>query len=173
MPVSYLPCFSWFLLIGIPLLFLIHGKRAFKRAAAVSAGLAVAFLLSVFVPGWILWARATGGNSAAQYELARWKENHCERIQAVLLWPCSPDVLGGYEWLERSASHDYPPALFVLGVRLKYGHHVPRSENWRGPAGVVFFPQPERGQAYIDRALELGFDPGMDEQYYYGAVYRR
>lgn len=172
MPVSYLPCFSWLLLLGFPFLFLRKGKRSFWRATAFAAGLAVAFLLSVFVPGWLLWVKAVRGDAESQYELARWTENHCEQIQRVLLWPCSPDVLGSYVWLERSAGQDYPPALFVLGVRLKYGYHVPQPENWQGPEGN-FLPQPERGQVYIDRALALGFRPGMAEQYYCRIPYRR
>ena len=148
------------------------GRKAFLIAASVSASLIIIFFLSVYVPGWVLGAKAKAGDAEAQYELARWTEGHCEQIGEVILWPCEPDVLGGYAWLEKSAGQDYPPALFALGVRLKYGDHVPQPPNWSGPGGNVF-PQPERGQKLIDRAQALGFRPSVEEQYYYWMVYRR
>jgi hypothetical protein len=38
-----------------------------------------------------------------------------------------------YAWLEKAAAQDYPPAVWLVGVRLKYGLHVPRPPNWNGP----------------------------------------
>jgi len=117
--------------------------------------------------------KANRGDAVSQYELARWTENHCSQISVVILWPSQSDVLGGYEWLEKAAQQDYPPALWMVGIRLKYGIHVPRPLNWKGPAGNVF-PQPERGQQMIDRAIELGFEPPrIDEEGYYYQVYRK
>ena len=131
----------------------------------------ILILLPFYIPGWILMVKARGGNPQTQYQLARWYEDHCEAIQYWLLWPCQPDVLSGYAWLEKAAQQDYPVAVYTLGVRLKYGHHVPRPPNWTGPAGNVF-PQPARGQALIDRALQLGYRPPTTEELHYMKVYR-
>jgi TPR repeat protein len=117
--------------------------------------------------------QANRGDPVAQYELARWTENHCEQLGSVILWPCEPDVLGGFAWLEKAAAQDYPPAVYLLGVRIKYGEHVPKPPDWNGSAGNAF-PQPEKGQKMIDRALQLGFKPPPgDEVSYYMRVYRR
>ena len=172
MPVSLLPIILPVLLVGVPLLFWSKGRSAFRGAAAASASLFAALVLYVYAPGWVLTLRANAGEAEAQYELGRWTENHCEQIGRFILWPCESDVLGGYAWLEKSAAQDYPPALYALGVRLKYGEHVPQPPGWTGPGGNVF-KQPERGQQYIDRALALGFRPSEEEQYYYWRVYRK
>lgn len=173
MPVSYVPLLIPALLVLLPLVLgLKKGRRAFLLSAFAAVVLFSLLLLRVFVPGWILTARAKGGEAKAQYELARWTENYCEQLNTFVFWPCTSDVLGGYAWLEKSAAQDYPPALFALGVRLKYGEHVPEPPNWSGPGGNVF-PQPERGQKYIDRALQLGFRPPVHEEYFYWQVYRR
>jgi hypothetical protein len=63
------------------------------------------------------------------------------------------------------------PALYTLGVRLKYGHHVPEPANWKGPAGNVF-PRPDKGQPLIDRARRLGYRPPGREEWHYMEVYR-
>jgi hypothetical protein len=172
MLVSPLPCVFPLLLVVVPLLFLAKGRKAFWRAAAVSASVLVLLFLWVYVPGWVLMIKAHRGGAAAMDELARWTENHDERLGVFVLWPITPDVLGGYAWLERAAAQDYPPAVWLVGVRLKYGIHVPQPPNWQGAAGNVF-PQPERGQAEIDRAIRLGFQPPPDEERYYWQVYRR
>ncbi len=104
MPVSYLPCIMPLVLIGVPLLCLIRGRRAFFVACVVSAAILAAVLLSVFVPGWIMGAKARDGDPAAKYEFARWTENHCEDLGSIILWPCTPDVLGGFTWLEKAAA---------------------------------------------------------------------
>jgi hypothetical protein len=171
-PVSYLPCFTWILLITVPLLFLARGRKPFRIAVAVSGSIVLFLLLLVYVPAWILMLQVNGGDPAVKYDLARWKESHCEQLQGIILWPCEPDVLGGFAWLERAAEQDYPPAVWLVGVRLKYGIHVPRPQNWTGPAGNTF-AQPERGQKMIDRAIRLGFQPPGDEETYYMRVYRR
>jgi hypothetical protein len=170
MPVSYLPCVLPILLVAVPLLCLTRGRKPFLLASAGSLAVLVLITLPAYIPGWVLMVKARGGDPAAQYELARWHERHCEAIQRWMLWPCSPDVLAGYAWLEKAAGQDYPPAVYTLGVRLKYGQHVPQPADWRGPAGNVF-PQPARGQALIDRALRLGYRPRTAEELHYMTVY--
>jgi hypothetical protein len=152
---------------------LLRWKKSFLWASAISVALIAAFLLSIFIPGWLLGAKARGGDPAAQYAYARWTENHCEDIGRIIIWPCDPDVLGGFAWLEQAAAQDHPPAVWLVGVRLKYGIHVPEPAGWSGPGGNVF-PQPDRGQAMIERALnELGFNPPTDEDRHYWQAYRR
>ena len=172
MPVSLLPVIIPALLIGIPLLLLMKGRKTFAWAAAVSLALVTLLFLSVYVPGWVLAAKARHGDAAAMYELARWTERHDEQIGEFILWPVSPDVLGGYAWLEKAATLDYPPAVYAVGVRLKYGEHVPRPPDWSGPGGNVF-AQPERGQALIDKAIRLGYRPTINEEFFYWQQYRK
>ena len=171
MPVSYFPCVLPLLLVAGPLLCLRRGKKPFLLASTGSLVMLMLLLLPFYVPGWVLMIKARDDNPKTQYELARWHENHCNAIQAWFLWPCEPDVLTGYAWLEKAAQQDYPPAIYTLGVRLKYGDHVPQPANWTGPAGNVF-PQPEKGQALIDKALHLGYKPQTDERLHYMKVYR-
>lgn len=173
MPVSYLPVITFLLLFGVPIFGLLRGRKSFRVGAAISVGLFTLVFLCVYVPGWSLMPSAFRGDPAAQYKLARWTENHCEQIGSVVLWPCSPDVLSGFAWLEKSAAQDYPPAMYLVGVRLKHGIHVPMPRDWNGPGGNVFL-QSDRGQKLIDRALQLGFvPPNGDERGYYWQVYRR
>jgi hypothetical protein len=161
------------LLVAIPVLLFVRGRRAAAWGLGFSALFLIVLVLALYLPGLPLYLRAMRGEPAAQYQYARWTETQCERIGAIILWPCEPNVLGGYRWLERAAAQDYPPAVYLVGVRLKHGIHVPRPQGWTGPGGNVF-SQPERGQAMIDRAVnELGFGPAPDEQTYYWQVYRR
>lgn len=171
MPVSPLPVVLPLLLVGIPLLLAWKGRRPFLIAAGVSASLLLVIFLSVFVPSWILRIRADS-DPAAMYELARWTENHDAKLGQLILWPVSPDVLGGYRCLEQAADKGYPPAVYAVGVRLKYGQFVPRPPNWTGPGGNVF-EQPEAGQKMIDKALQLGYKPRIDEEFFYWQEYRR
>lgn len=172
MPVDFTPLIVSVVLIGVPLLFLFKSRKAFLRTAALSASIVAVPFLWVYVPGWISMAKAYCGDSAAMYEMARWTENHNEQMQSVVFWPFSPDVLGGYAWLEKAAAENYPPAVYAMGVRLKYGQHVPRPPDWDGPGGNVF-PQPERGQGLIDKAIGLGYQPRIEEDYFYWRQYRR
>jgi hypothetical protein len=57
--------------------------------------------------------RGSRGDGASLYQLARWHENHCEKVGAFILWPCSPDVAAGYRALERSAAAGYTPAIYA------------------------------------------------------------
>jgi hypothetical protein len=172
MPVSFLSCITPLLLLGVPLLLLFKSGRAAAWAAGVSVCLLALFLLSVYIPGWSLHAKAAKGNPVAQYEYAQWLENHSEQLVAVIPWPSEPDVLGGYAWLEKAAAQNYPPAVWLVGVRLKQGMFVPEPPAWTGPGGNVF-PQPERGQAMIDRAVnQLGYRPPASEDTFYFQRYR-
>src|SRR5687767_1432680 len=111
MPVSFLPCITPLLLIGVPLLLLFKSRRAAKWGAVVSVCLLALFLLRVYIPGWRLHAKAAKGDPVAQYEYAQWLENHSEQAGA---WPSEPDVLGGYAWLEKAAAQNYPPAVWLV-----------------------------------------------------------
>ena len=172
MPVSFLPLLLPLVFIVLLIRGAIRGKRALLRATAIVIGITAIVALPFYVPGWWLMLRARRGDAQAMYELARWHENHCEKVGALILWPCSPDIEAGYRVLERSASASYPPAMYALGVRLKYGEFVPMPPDWSGPGGNVF-PQPQKGQAWIDRALQAGYRPPGEEQTYYWHVFRR
>ncbi len=172
MPVSFLPLIFPALLIGVPLFFLAKGRKPFLRATAMSGSVVLLLFLWVYVPGWGLMWKANRSDPAAIYDLARWTEKHDEQIGEFIPWPFSPDVLGGYAWLEKAAALDYPPAVYAVGVRLKHGDHVPRPPGWNGPAGN-HFPQPERGQVLIDKAIQLGYEPSIKEEYFYWQQYRK
>ncbi|MEM6473200.1 MAG: hypothetical protein AAF802_26805 [Planctomycetota bacterium] len=172
MPVSPIPVVLTLLLIVIPAICSRFGRRPFLWALVSSAGALLLILGASFVPGVMLRSKASKGDSAAMYQLARWTENHSGQINRWILWPQYPDTLGGYRWLERSASAGYVPAIYAMGVRLKHGQFVPRPTNWAGPSGNVF-EQPAKGQELIDTALNLGYKPRVDEEYFYWQVYRR
>ena len=172
MAVSLLPLLMSILLLAVPFVLGIYGrKKACKIAIVCSSGIVAAIVLYVYLPGWLLMAKATRGDASAQYELAKWHENHSESIGTVLLWPARPNVMKGYYWLAKAAEQENPPALYALGVRLKYGIHVPKPDGWKGPAGN-HFPQPAQGQAYINRAIELGYQPIGAEKDFYWHVFR-
>jgi TPR repeat protein len=172
MPINFLPWVILALLIGVPLFFRLAGRRAFRRAVAVSVSLVLILFGWVYGRGLVLMLEANRGDPEAMYELARWTENHDEQIGRFVPWPVVPDVLGGYAWLEKAADLDYPPALYAVGVRLKYGEHVPRPPGWTASEGN-YFPQPERGQVLIDKAVRLGYKPSTEESSFYWREYRR
>lgn len=171
MPASPMPLLLPLLLIVVPVLCLIKGLKPFLRAATGSVLILLCLFLWVYVPGWILMCRSSFGDPAATYELAGWTESHCEQIGTFILWPCPPDVLGGYALLEQAAQSDYPLAVYAVGVRLKHGIHVPRPPDWNGPEGNVF-EQPERGQKHIDKAIRLGYRPTLSEDIFYFHQFR-
>jgi hypothetical protein len=170
MPVSLLPILVPILLAGIPLLCGLRGRKAFLTGAVASMLVVSTLILMVFIPGWVLQRKAGNGDPEAMYELARWSENHVGELQAVLPWPGSPDTTGGFPWLEKAAARGYPPAV-CLGVRLKYGDFVPMPRESGTSSNQSH--QPERGQTLIDRALELGYKPTIDERRFYWAQFRR
>jgi hypothetical protein len=145
------------------------GMRWGVIAAGVSVSILGGFLLWIFVPGWLLMAEASQGDAAAQYRLAKWYCIYPRKIDRVLYWPVRPDRFASYAWLERAAAQDYPPAIYALGVRIKRGFGVPRPPDWMGSVG--WYPQPERGQALIDKAIRLGYVPIVDEASFHYHVF--
>jgi hypothetical protein len=172
MPVSFVPVLLPAALILIPAAFFIKSRPAGRNAGLMAVGILILILLRTFLPGGVLLVRATFGSLTAQYEFARWRENYSEELGDLILWPCEPDVLGGFASLTAAAEKGYAPAIYAVGVRLKHGDFVPRPENWSGPGGNVF-PQPELGQRYIDRAMRLGYRPKIAEEQFYWHEYRR
>jgi hypothetical protein len=171
-PVSFLPVLYTALVLVFPLLFLRRGRTVVLRAVLVSAlGIALPILLPMW-QGSRLHAAATAGRAEAQYEFARWKENHAGQIGRFLLWPEQPDVEAGFEWLVRAAMQQHPPALFALGARLKHDQQVP--EAWF-ERGIRRLPEERRaqGQAMIDEALARGFRPQTDDRNFYWFEFRR
>ena len=171
MPVSFLPIFLPMIGLG----FLIWGAfGGWARLGKTGLGILMvvsAVLAPFYIPGAFLRIHAGRGDAQAQYRYARWVENTPGAVGSVMLWPLRPNVMEGYRWLERAAKQDFAPALYVQGVRLKYGTHIPKPENWPGSAGNVF-PQPGPGQERIDRALDLGFRSVVQEELHYWHVYR-
>jgi hypothetical protein len=172
MPVSLFP-------LVLPIVFLIllirgaiRGKRAFLRAVGIVVAIIGVVALPFYIPGWWLMLRRSRGDGASLYQLARWHENHCDEIGELILWPCFPDVAAGYRALKRSAAAGYTPAIYALGVRLKYGEFVPESSGWTGPGGNVF-EQPGKGQPLIDQALHAGYMPKVEEKLFYWQEFRK
>lgn len=171
MPVSLIPLITTVLISIAIAWFVISRSKASFRAFAAAIGFVCLVLGCNFAPGIFYSVAARCGSPSATYKLARWTEKHDERIGEWVLWPVSPNVLGGYTVLERAAAMNYPPAIYALGVRLKHGYFVPEPSNWTGPGGNVF-SQPERGQPLIDRAIALGYQPVGEEQRFYWSDYR-
>ena len=171
MPVSYFPLVLPVIFIVLLIVGACRGRASFRRAIFIVLGLFALVTLPFYVPGWWLMFCARHGDARTLYRLAKWHEMHCERVNALIFWPCESDMLSGFACLQRAAEKDYPPALYIVGVRLKYGEDVPEPPNWSGPSGNVF-PQPERGQPLIDKALHLGFKPTVEEKLFYSDVYR-
>lgn len=177
MPVSFVPLYTAVLLLLPPILGRVLRRRRGFWCGLVVSIVAYLYILLVFhFPGWQLRSKAHEGDAASQYNYARWIENHDGNLSALVIWFGRPDLLAGYGWLEKAAEQDYAPAVYLVGLRLKYGDFVPRPPEWpewREPMGNIFC-QPDRGQALIDRALRLGFQPPPgDERSYYIRVFRR
>ena len=172
MPVSPLPLLLPIIFIVLLIRGTLRGKRTLMRAITVVVCITAVVALPFYIPGWWFMLRSSRGNGAATYQLARWHENHCEKVNSFILWPCTPNVEAGYRALERSAASGYVPAIYALGVRLKYGDHVPKPLGWTGPGGNVF-DQPEKGQPLIEQALRAGFIPPVEERLFYAQVFRK
>src|SRR5262245_1662377 len=174
MPVSPIPCFTAIFFLLIPLIGVRKGRKGFLVGIVIDSIIVLVIALAFYIPGWVLYFKANAGDPVSQYEYARWTENHCGNLNAIIIWPCSPDLLGGFAWLEQAAAQDYPPAVYLVGLRLKYGDFVPKPAWWVGPENGNIFAQPKRGQDMIDRALKLGYKPRPgDERSYYARVFRR
>src|SRR6266446_5371750 len=104
MPVSPLPLVLPIVFVVLLIRGAIRGKRAFFHAVAIVLGITAVVALPFYIPGWWFMLRGTRGDGAALYQLARWHENHCDKVGALILWPCLPDVGAGYRALERSAA---------------------------------------------------------------------
>jgi hypothetical protein len=173
MAVSFIPLLLPLLIAGVLIYGAKGGWRRFLKTLTGSALVVGLVLAPFFVPGLILKSKAEEGDAKAQYRFARWLENTPESIGSIILWPFAPEVLEGYAWLEKSANGGFLAAIYVQGVRLKHGIHVPKPTGWTGPSGNVF-PQPEIGRALIEKALSHGFKPSSadSEASYYWQVYR-
>ena len=169
MPVDVCPCFTCLLLVGVPLLFLRVGGRAAAIAAAISALLVAGFFLALYIPGWRLRSRAQTGDPVAEYQYAQWlDEVHpaYDPPQPVVPMHLAGEY-DGFAWLQKAAAQNYPPAVWLVGVRLKYGIAVPEPADWHGPGGNVF-AQPDVGQPLIDHAInDLDFHAPADEPQFY------
>ena len=173
MPVSYLPVFITFILVIIPVCVLFTKQYKMVGQVLLVEGVVVWFILAViYIPGGILWFKAAVNNDAkAQYELSRWESTHIGKTNSIFLIYTNRETHNDFTWLEKSANNGYIPAIYALGVRYKYGEHVPEPENWGGPGGNVF-SQPEKGQPLIDKAIKLGYKPTISEEYFYYGEYR-
>ncbi len=167
-PVSYFPVFMALLLTVGPVAMLLKGPLAFFSSLAASVAFLAVLFGWVYITGSLLQIGAMRGDARSQYEYARWVACHRDSICDIIAVPISaPNQLESFAWLERAAAQQYPPALWLTGVRLKYGLFVPVPPHWNGPGDL--FPQPKRGQVLIDRAKEFGYMPptGDEEQYCY------
>src|SRR4051812_5473600 len=99
MPVSPLPLLLPIIFVILLVRGAIRGRRSFLKALGWVIGLTALVTVPFFVPGWLLMCRAQLGSRAATYELARWHENHSERIGRLILWPSEPDTTAGYRAL--------------------------------------------------------------------------
>lgn len=158
MPVNFAPVILLFLAIVIPLsLALLKRFRASIGVVVLEIVLLVVYLLSIYMPGWRLEGLAERGDPVAQFQYSRWCRSVTIAGQQLI------DVSASLNWLERSADQGYPPAIYTLGVKYKYGEEFP------GHSGL--FPQPDKGQPLIDKALALGFTPPIAEDLYYRTWY--
>ena len=173
MPVSFLPLLTWLVIFGLLTASAFCGTKVLRNTS-IGCGLFLLLVFSItYVPGALLERSAASGDPEAQYDYARWLENHGEGLNSVILWPSSPDIQGGYNWLRKSAEQEFPEAMFALGVRLKYGQHVPDGDGKFGGTGGNVFEYPDLGQQYIDRAHALGYKEPVTEQTFYWRHYRR
>jgi len=172
LPVSYIPCIVPLFLVAV-LLVLSHTRpRTAKVAAFILATILASYLLSVYIPGWVRYAHALKGDPFAEYRYAQWLDIHNGEISnVILIWPVNRFDYRGFRWLEKAAAQQYPPAVWVVGARLRDGWCVPRPPGWTGPGGGNY-PQPERGQAMMDHAVnDLGFRPPADVPQFLYQVY--
>lgn len=171
MPVSFLPLLLPVIALGALVISAFKGIKFFLATVACVAVVIIGILSIFYIPGIYYFMKASSGVPSDQYRYARWLENHSDAINQWILWPVEPKVLEGYHWIDRAAESGYTPAIYIKGIRLKYGEHVPMPPNWNGAGGNVF-PQPDVGQPFIDQALKLGFKPSVAEDSYYWRVYR-
>ena len=158
MPVSYFPLWMALFLILLPWLKFRKPPKTVPTRIKLSICFYLVIPALVYVYGLGCYVAIADKNPATMYRYSKWAESCNEWINKIVIWPFVDDDLAGYSWLERAAELNYPPALYCLGWRLKTGRCVPKPEGWKGPSGNAF-PQPEKGQPLIDRALQAGFVP--------------
>ncbi len=114
-----------------------------------------------FTIGAVQGVRAYQGDAKAMYELARWHESHSGKITVLIPYWNKPNIDDGFKWLHRSASKQFPPAMYCLGVRLKYRILVP-----------IDSIDTNEGQSCIDKANRMGFKSVCLEDEFYWQCYR-
>jgi len=173
MPVNFLPILLYAFVIVALVISAKHGWKKFLIVFILIGTTISLVVWSIFYRGYILEDKAMHGDEEAQYSYSRWLENYPDKMNNIFLTNISPDMTESFYWLSESANNGYLPAIYMKGIRLKYGHFVPKPLDWTGPSGNVF-AQPTKGQKLIDHALKNGFKPthGVSEDVYYFQVFR-
>jgi TPR repeat protein len=162
-PVDYTPLIHLNVLIGV--IFAVIFTR--KRIAKVWIGLlGVAWwllpVIPVYVVGYRLEVRAVAGDPAAQFEYARWLENHVDTLHnRTLLWLADYDFRQSVPWLEAAAKNGHAEALYALGVRHKYAECLPPGT------------EPLDGETLVKKSIERGYRPNTPERQYYWLRFRK
>ena len=167
MPVSLIP----FINVAVSLLLFVSGGiflAKYQEKKLVGRSLLLAGGIVLFGPpvglGFIttgLWAMAASGNNEAQFQYARWLESVPHISHNMTLFPCGYDFDASWFWLCRAAEGGHPEALYARGVRLKYDDFVPAAED-----------RQDGGKKDINAAIQSGFVPEEDDQYYYWERFR-
>jgi hypothetical protein len=170
--ITFTPWLILFVFLTFPIIARLISYKSSIFTIILELLLVFIWVVSSYIQGAYLFYHANKGDKESMFQYSRWVENHNERIGSLVLWPVPTDTLHGFNCLEKAAAMSHPEATYALGVRLKYGTHVPRPTNWQGPSGN-HFPQPDLGQHYIDLSKQLGYEPDVDEQLYYRKEYRK
>ena len=175
MPVNYLPLIFGLVIFIVPVIIIVKlillkdNFRSLLKILLIQSVLLAIIFLFVYLPGYIYMYEAHYKNDPkSQYELSRWYENHADKINSIIMIPflkAECDVKKGFEWLNRSADNEYPEAIYALGIMYKYGIFVPDPSGRN--TGGNYFPQPEKGQQLIDKAIQAGYKPNVKEEDFY------
>jgi hypothetical protein len=166
MPVDYRPVIILLLLIVTPILFLLLKSWIIAAALVVAEILIVGiYVYGSFHPPTNLLARAQAGDPKAEFELSRWyTARRC-------FGQGEGDFDASWKWLHKSADANYPPAIYTTGVLWKMGYFLPIPPQTEHVWMSTPQPNPAKGQALIDEALQLGFVPPSEEKFYYATVF--
>jgi TPR repeat protein len=127
MPVDYCVCVLPLLIIIATIVAVVGGRRL-KPARLVAAGLFALFLLIYFVPGWVLWVFAQGGDREAQFRLGNY---YWTRLGYN--WP---DIEARDKWWVEAAEQRHPHAMYQVGYFSMFGSskYIPKdlvaSRKW-------------------------------------------